>query len=72
MNNGAKQRRGNNSRQGRPLQDPAKLPQSLDAEKGVLGSILLAPERVIDECIQRQVGEKCFIILRTLRFSWFC
>ena len=36
------------------------LPQSLDAEKGLLGSILLAPGRVLDECIQQQVGEKYF------------
>ena len=36
------------------------LPQSLDAEKGVLGSILLAPGRVLDECIQRHVTEKYF------------
>jgi replicative DNA helicase len=36
------------------------LPQSLDAEKGLLGSILLAPGRVLDECIQQQVTEKYF------------
>jgi replicative DNA helicase len=36
------------------------LPQSLDAEKGLLGSVLLAPGRVLDECIQQQVGEKYF------------
>jgi len=36
------------------------LPQSLDAEKGVLGSILLLPETVLDECIRRQVGPKYF------------
>jgi replicative DNA helicase len=36
------------------------LPQSVDAEKGLLGSILLAPGRVLDECIQQQVGEKYF------------
>jgi len=36
------------------------LPQSLDAEKGLLGSILLAPGRVLDECIQQQVSEKYF------------
>ena len=33
------------------------LPQSIDAEKGLLGSVLLAPGRVLDECIQQQVGE---------------
>ncbi len=36
------------------------LPQSVDAEKGILGSILLAPGRVLDEAIQQQVGEKYF------------
>jgi replicative DNA helicase len=36
------------------------LPQSLDAEKGVLGSILLSPTTVLDECIKRQVGPKYF------------
>lgn len=36
------------------------LPQSLDAEKGVLGSVLLSPERVLDECIKQQVGAKYF------------
>ncbi len=36
------------------------LPQSIDAEKGLLGSMMLAPARVIDEVIQQQVGEKYF------------
>ena len=36
------------------------LPQSVDAEKGILGSILLAPGRVLDECIQQQVGDRYF------------
>ena len=36
------------------------LPQSIDAEKGVLGSILLLPGKTLDECIQQQVGEKYF------------
>jgi replicative DNA helicase len=36
------------------------LPQSVDAEKGLLGSILLSPGKVLDECIQQQVGEKYF------------
>src|SRR5437762_1493155 len=36
------------------------LPQSPDAEKGILGSILLAPGKVLDECIQQQVGERYF------------
>ncbi len=42
------------------MNNGAKLPQSLDAEKGLLGSILLAPGRVLDECLQRQVSEKHF------------
>jgi len=36
------------------------LPQSIDAEKGLLGSMLLSPARVVDEVIQLQVGEKYF------------
>ena len=36
------------------------VPQSLDAEKGLLGSVLLSPDRVLDECIQQQVGDKYF------------
>jgi len=36
------------------------FPQSLDAEKGLLGSVLLSPERVLDECITQQVGPKYF------------
>lgn len=36
------------------------LPQSPDAEKGVLGSILLDPSAVLDECIKRQVTPAYF------------
>jgi replicative DNA helicase len=36
------------------------LPQSLDAEKGLLGSILLSPERVLDECLTQRVSERYF------------
>lgn len=36
------------------------LPASPDAEKGLLCSILLAPDRVIDECVQQQVTEDYF------------
>ena len=42
------------------MKNGSKLPQSLDAEKGLLGSILLVPERVLNECIQRQVSERHF------------
>jgi replicative DNA helicase len=37
-----------------------QLPQSIDAEKGVLSSILLAPHQVLDMCIERQVTPSYF------------
>ena len=37
-----------------------RLPCSLDAEKGLLGSALLLPEKVIDECIQHKIGPEHF------------
>lgn len=41
--------------------DPHRsLPASLDAEKGVLASILLSPEVVIDECIQNRLTRDHF------------
>jgi len=36
------------------------LPSSIDAEKGLLGSILLAPDRVVDECIQQKITPDYF------------
>jgi replicative DNA helicase len=36
------------------------VPKSVDAEKGLLGSVLLSPDTVLDECIQQQVGDKYF------------
>src|SRR6267142_1654965 len=36
------------------------LPQSKDAEMGVLGSILLAPSRVMDECVERAITQRHF------------
>ena len=36
------------------------LPQSLDAEKGVLGSILHSPLTILDECLARKVTPKYF------------
>ena len=36
------------------------FPQSMDAEKGLLGSVLLSPEKVLDDCITQQVGTKYF------------
>jgi replicative DNA helicase len=37
-----------------------QLPQSLDAEKGVLCSVLLAPQQVLDICIERGVSKAHF------------
>jgi replicative DNA helicase len=36
------------------------LPASVDAEKGVLASILLSPDSVIDECLERRLGAEHF------------
>jgi replicative DNA helicase len=36
------------------------LPQANDAEKGLIGSILLSPGKVLDECIQQQVSDRYF------------
>ena len=36
------------------------LPQSIDAEKGVLCSILLSPSQVLDQCIEQQVSKEHF------------
>jgi replicative DNA helicase len=36
------------------------LPSSLDAEKGLLGSILLAPDRVADEAVQLGISSEYF------------
>lgn len=36
------------------------LPQSADAEKGLLCSAMLSPAQTLDDCIQQQVGEKYF------------
>jgi replicative DNA helicase len=51
------------------LADPARVdrvpPHSLEAEQGVLGSILLAPNEVIGECIQKfKAGSEVFYDLR--------
>lgn len=37
-----------------------QLPQSLDAEKGVLGSILLSPQTVLDSCIENGIKPEHF------------
>ena len=39
---------------------PPSLPHSLNAEKAVLASILHSPEKVLDECLQRQITGKYF------------
>lgn len=39
---------------------PRQIPQSQDAEKGVLGSIMLAPGRILDECANNRIGEHHF------------
>lgn len=36
------------------------LPQSIDAEKGVLCSILLSPTQVLDQCVEQQVSKEHF------------
>lgn len=38
------------------------LPHSIDAEKGVLGSILLSPISVLDECITKKITSKHFYL----------
>jgi replicative DNA helicase len=55
-------RRGNSSQKtGAYLPDIHRsLPQSIDAEKGLIGSILLDPGRVLDDCIKDRVSEKHF------------
>jgi len=43
------------------LPDPHRsLPASIDAEKGLLGSILLSPEQALDDCIQKRITDKYF------------
>jgi replicative DNA helicase len=36
------------------------VPEALDAEKGLLSSILMAPTRVMDICIEKQIGDRHF------------
>ncbi len=56
-----KKQRGSSQKSGSYLQDAHRsLPASLDAEKGVLCSILLDPARLIDECVTRQVTDSHF------------
>lgn len=58
----AREKRGASSQKsGNYLPDIHRsLPASLDAEKGLLGSILLSPDRVIDDCIQQRITDEYF------------
>ncbi len=38
----------------------AKRKDSLDAERGLIGSLLLSPKKVMEACIDRGVNEACF------------
>ncbi len=58
---GATKRRPSSQKSGSYLPDIHRsLPSSIDAEKGLLGSILLAPDRVVDECIQQKITPEYF------------
>jgi len=45
-----------------PQEFHRQLPQAPDAEKGVLGSILLAPKEVLSICVEKGVTVECFYI----------
>lgn len=58
---GSSKRRPSSQKSGSYLPDIHRsLPSSIDAEKGLLGSILLAPDRVVDECIQQKITSEYF------------
>ncbi len=58
---GTSKKRPSSQKSGSYLPDIHRsLPSSLDAEKGLLGSILLAPDRVVDECIQQKITGEYF------------
>jgi len=58
---GTLKRRPSSQKTGSYLPDIHRsLPSSIDAEKGLLGSILLAPDRVVDECIQQKITPDYF------------
>ena len=58
---GTSKRRPSSQKTGSYLPDIHRsLPSSIDAEKGLLGSILLAPDRVVDECIQQKITPDYF------------
>lgn len=58
---GTSKRRPSSQKPGSYLPDIHRsLPSSIDAEKGLLGSILLAPDRVVDECIQQKITPEYF------------
>ena len=37
------------------------LPQSQDAELGLLGSVLLCPKEVMGECVEKQIAPEHFL-----------
>lgn len=54
-------KRGSSQKPGTYLPDTHRsLPSSLSAEKGLLGSILLSPTQVLDECIQSGISRDYF------------
>ena len=58
---GSSKKRPSSQKSGSYLPDIHRsLPSSIDAEKGLLGSILLAPDRVVDECIQQKITSEYF------------
>ncbi|MEX1119594.1 MAG: replicative DNA helicase [Terrimicrobiaceae bacterium] len=58
---GSQKRRPSSQKSGSYLPDIHRsLPSSIDAEKGLLGSILLAPDRVVDDCIQQKITPDYF------------
>ena len=53
-------RNGNGTPKSAQASDPHRsLPQAVDAEKGLLGSILLSPREVLNDCAD-QIGEDAF------------
>src|SRR6266699_2978458 len=45
-------------------------PHSVDAEQGVLGSMLISPRETIAECVEK-INEEYFYVPRTGRFTTF-
>lgn len=55
---------------------PRQLPQSLEAEKGLLCSVLLSPREVLNDCVEHQIEESAFyfpahgVLYRVLLDMW--